>query len=276
MSSRFSPDAAYDNEREERPFSVLIALNRNSQPSAQDVALKVRELFPKLKGAQDVVEDETGFGFSLCGSVIAIVRMSGPIPIDAADEPTVRKPLSAALLESQQAYLLIAVRDADQLQAAIAATEVAAAVVECCPHAMAVYWPSARLWIAPNVFVDEAMKHVHSRPPITLWIDVRVWQVEGKQHRAGFTRGLKALGHKEFEVRSSPESVKDLRERLEGLCWYVLTNGAIVRDGHTVGHDADEHIAILLVRSAHGTQDLVLRLDYDEAFKPRRPWWKLI
>jgi hypothetical protein len=117
---------------------------------------------------------------------------------------------------------------------------------------------------------------VHSGPLIDLWVDVRVWQVEGKQHRAGFTRGLKVFGHKEFEVRSSPESAKDLSERLEGLCWYVLTHGPIVRDGHTIGHDADEHIAILLVRSLYGTQDLVLRLDYDESFKPRRPWWKLI
>jgi len=105
---------------------------------------------------------------------------------------------------------------------------------------------------------------------------VRVWQIENTEHRAGLTRGLRALGHKEFEVRRSPESGKDLRARLEGLCSYVLSNGPIIQDGHTVGHDADERISILLCRSAHGLQDLVLRLDYDEDFRPRRPWWKLI
>jgi len=60
------------------------------------------------------------------------------------------------------------------------------------------------------------------------------------------------------------------------MCWYVLTNGPIVEDGHTVGHDCAERISVLLCRSVHGSHDLVLRLDYDEDFKPRRPWWKLI
>jgi len=277
MSSDAELLEANKNAVVENPFTVLIALNRDAQPAVGEIAAKLRELFPNLQPVRDIVEEDTGFGFTLNGSIIVFLRVPGPIPLDPSmEDPTINKPLTAATLNAQRAYLVIVVREREPIQAAIAATEVTAAVADCCPYAIAIYWPAARQFVAPQVFVEQAVKQVHSHPPIDLWIDVRVWQLDDKQHHAAYTRGLRALGHKEFEVRRSPESAKDLRGRLEGLCSYVLSNGPIIHDGHTVGHDADERISILLCRSIHGLQELVLRLDYDEDFRPRRPWWKLI
>ena len=273
-----SPDLSLDpdeTDKKEKPFCVLVALNRNSSPTLNDITSKLRKLFPKVAPAQDLVEEEVGIGFVLDGSIVVIMTRSGAIPLEASLDPTVRKPLSIAILESQQAHLVIAVRDCAPARAAMTATRVAAAILECCSHAIAVYWPAARQWVAPRAVVDQAVRDVHVRPLVQLWVDCRVWPVAGKGH-AGFTRGMQSLGHKEFEVRSSPESAKDLLERLEGLCSYVLMHGPVIRDGHTVGHSEDERISILLCRSVHGLQDTVLRLDYDEDFKPRRPWWKLI
>jgi hypothetical protein len=152
---------------------------------------------------------------------------------------------------------------------------VTAALVECCPQAIAIYWPAARHWLAPRAFAKRARERLPSGPPVDLWVDCRVWQLD-KHTAAGFTLGLRALGYKEFEAVRSREPAVDLHERFEGVCSYVLVNGPIIRNGHTVGQNCAERIRVILCRSAHGILDTVWRLDYDEDFRPARPWWKLI
>jgi len=158
MSSDAEALLGEKDELKEKPFSVLIALNRDAQPAVTDVARKLTELFPKLEPVRDIVEDETGFGLTVSGSIVVFVRMPGAIPLDPAmDAPTINEPLTAATLDTQRAYLVIAVREREPIQAAIVATEVAAAVAECCLGAIAVYWPASRQWFAPQVFVDQAV-----------------------------------------------------------------------------------------------------------------------
>jgi len=73
-SSEISLDPANEDERKEKPFCALVALNQSSRPTISDITDKLRELFPKLAPAQDLVEDETGIGFGLNGSMVFIVR----------------------------------------------------------------------------------------------------------------------------------------------------------------------------------------------------------
>jgi hypothetical protein len=96
---------------------------------------------------------------------------------------------------------------------------------------------------------------------LPIWINFRVTKTQDGAS-AGFTRGLSALGHKEFETAESPESPEDLRERLLGLVGYVLDNGPVIKDGNTIGEDANERIKVTYGPSSFGLPGEVMRLDY--------------
>jgi hypothetical protein len=149
---------------------------------------------------------------------------------------------------------------------------VVAAVIATCPQTVGVYWGNATLVISPPVFRDFAKEMLPDTLPIPMWIDFRVGDGE-KGKMAGFTHGMEALGHMELETLNSPESPGDLRERLMDLCGYLLENGPVIQDGHTVGHDANEKIRVIYSPSSFGHEGRVMRLDYAGA--GAKPWWKV-
>jgi hypothetical protein len=74
---------------------------------------------------------------------------------------------------------------------------------------------------------------------------------------------MEALGHMEFEALESPETFADLRERFMGLAGYVLENGPVIRDGDTIGEDANERIRVVYSDPAFGHKNKVMRLEYE-------------
>ena len=88
---------------------------------------------------------------------------------------------------------------------------------------------------------------------------------------AGFTSGLTALGHMEWEALDVPEKPGELHERFMELSNYVLANAAVIKDGDTVGRNAKEKIRVVFSPSTFGRDGLVMRLVYENA---PRPWWK--
>lgn len=90
----------------------------------------------------------------------------------------------------------------------------------------------------------------------------------------GFTAGMKALGHMEFETQQCPEPPGELRERLLSLVNYVVENGPIIGDGNTIGEDEHEKIRIVYGPSSFGHEGQVMPLVYEKT-SPTKPWWKL-
>ncbi len=88
----------------------------------------------------------------------------------------------------------------------------------------------------------------------------------------GFTTGMQSLGHMEFETQDSPEPPNELRERFHGLAIYVLENGPVIRDGDTIGEDANEKIQVVYADSAFGHEAKVMRLVYTP--QQKKPWWQ--
>lgn len=109
--------------------------------------------------------------------------------------------------------------------------------------------------------------------PLHIWIDFRIGR-DSEKSSSGFTAGMAALGHMEFETQKCPEPPGELRQRLESLARYVLENGPVIKDGDTIGEDANERIRIVYAKSAFGHKEKVMRLEYETA-SPQKPWWKL-
>jgi hypothetical protein len=106
-----------------------------------------------------------------------------------------------------------------------------------------------------------------------IWVDFRVGK-DGERTSSGFTAGMAALGLMELETQHCPEPPGELKDRLLGLAGYLLENGPVIRDGDTVGEDANEKIRVVYAPSSFGHEGRVMRLEYEKP-SPQKPWWKL-
>lgn len=230
-------------------------------------------LGPTEKNEKHMVSFDVG-----TGAHVILTLMPGPIPWSDLEGPCATSVLwknAAEVLRPHKAHVLITVMFEDNrspLEKSKLLTQVTAAVLHTCDAALGVYWCNATLVVQPELFREFAVKILPEGPPIHVWIDFRIGRnQQGKT--AGFTTGLKALGHMEIETDNSPEPVSELRERFEGLVHYLLENGPVIRDGDTIGEDANERIKVVYSPSKFGHEGTVMRLDYESTTPKKKGWF---
>ncbi|MCA8998046.1 MAG: DUF4261 domain-containing protein, partial [Planctomycetaceae bacterium] len=153
-------------------------------------------------------------------------------------------------------------------------TQVTSAALAACDAAIGTYWGNATLVLPKKTFVDVATGTLPDELPLLLWVDFRIGP-DSEKTSAGFTAGMRALGHMDLETEHATESPRDLYERLVSLADYVLTNGPVIKDGDTVGQDAHEKIRVVYSDSTFGHEEKVMRLVYGKGYdkKPRWKFW---
>ncbi|WP_129781167.1 DUF4261 domain-containing protein [Peristeroidobacter soli] len=258
-------------------MSVMISMILLRQPIEVPSAAIERELksrYPEL-GLVSETDESGARAFQLKDGTLVLGNIDAPIPWSDLEGPCTTSLLwkdAAAEVQGHQAHLIVTVMsDLTKVEQAILLTKATAAVLAACEGAIGVYWGNATLVVPKNLFLDFCTEVLPHGPPLDIWIDFRVgWQT--KASSGGFTQGMEALGHMELETQESPEKPSDLRQRLHGLAGYLLENGPVIRDGHTIGQNAREKIRIVYSDSAFGSDKRVMQLQYETAAKP---WWKL-
>jgi uncharacterized protein (TIGR03067 family) len=196
-------------------------------------------------------------------AIIAVMR--APIPWSDLEGPCRTSWLwknAESDLRAHAGHLIVTVLSkAEPIAQATLLTQICASILATCPEAPGVFWTNAALLVPSEVFQDFATEILPGAPPLYIWVDFRVGPA-GAGKTSGFTTGMAALGHMEFETESSPEPAGELRERLFSLANYVLENGPVIRDGDTIGEDAHERIRVVYRESAFGHPDKVMRLEY--------------
>lgn len=230
-------------------------------------------LGPTEKNEEHMVSFDVG-----TGAHVILTLMPGPIPWSDLEGPCATSVLwknAAEVLKPHKAHVLVTIMfedDRSPVEKSKLLTQVTAAILETCEAALGVYWCNATLVIQRELFRQFAVKILPHGPPIQMWIDFRVG-VNDKGRTAGFTTGLAALGQMELETDNSPEPPGELRQRFEGLVYYLLENGPVIRDGDTIGEDANERIKVIYSRSMYGHEGTVMRLDYESAAKKKKGWF---
>jgi hypothetical protein len=250
----------------------------------EDVALSgaaiQRELsakWPALPRATDIEQKDDTLAFRVGSSDVILGKMSAPIPWSDLEGPcatSVLWPKATEEVKQHKIHWIVTVSgELKPVELSTLLTQATASVMASCPAAMGVYWGSATMVIPKNIFIDFAVKVLPLGPPLHIWVDFRVGR-DSEKTSSGFTKGMDALGHMEFETQGCPEPPGELRERLLGLAGYVLENGPVIRDGDTIGEDANEKIRVVYSKSAFGHEGKVMRLNYEQP-SPQKPWWKL-
>ena len=258
-------------------ISMVLCLD-DAVPRSADIQRELTTRFPDLPAATDGEQKETTIAFRVGSDDIILAQMPAPFPWSDLEGPCATSILwknAAEEVKRHKYHWIVTVMspESEPIPLAERLTQATVALMAACPSAIGVYWGNATLLVPTNLFIDFAQKIMPAGPPLHIWIDFRIGR-DSERSSSGFTAGMTALGHMEFETQNCPEPPGELRQRLESLARYVLENGPVIKDGDTIGEDANERIRIVYSKSSFGHKGRVMRLEYETA-SPKKPWWKL-
>lgn len=259
-------------------MAVMISMIMLRQPvdlPILEIERALHDRYPEV-GASSPTNEGSTAGLKLKDGDLVLGSMPAPIPWSDLEGPCSTSMLwenATNEVRGHEAHVIVTlVSELSRVEQATLLTKATAAVLAACDAALGVYWGNATLVIPKQIFLEFAEEVLPHGPPVDIWIDFRVgWQTT--KESGGFTQGLEALGHMELEAQGSPEKPSDLRQRLHGLAAYLIENGPVIRDGHTVGHDASEKIHVVISDSAFGHDKRVMRLQYEAS--SAKPWWQV-
>ncbi len=233
--------------------------------------------WPTLPRASNFLEVGNTLAFDIGAAHVVLGRVAEPFPWSDLAGPcatSVIWPEARSVLQRHRAHVIVSLSsDLELIDRAKLLTQVTAAAMAANPSALGAFWGNATLVVPKALFIEFAVQILPLAPPLHIWLDIRVAK-NADGSCSGFTTGMAALGHMEFETQNSTQSPEALRERLLALANYVLENGPVISDGNTVGADANEKIRVVFADSTFGHPERVMRLIY-ESNKPAKPFWKI-
>jgi len=258
-------------------FSMVALAAPRFKGSFRAIQRTLAKHWPQLPPASDGKADKGTFAFRLGEASVVLGYMPAPIPWTDLEGPcatSVLWPKATEELKNHAAHLIVTVSgNFAPLEMSGLLTQATAAVMETCDDALGVFWCDATIVVPKGIFNKFAVRVLPLGPPLDIWVDYRIAKT-AEQRSAGFTKGLAALGHMELEALSSPEPPHELRERFAGLARYLLENGPVIRDGDTIGEDAEERIRVAYADSSFGVEGEVMTLVYEKNSRAK-PWRKL-
>lgn len=254
---------------------AFIPLNPHAKLSSRAIRADFAARWPDLPEPEPAQAEKDQVAFCVGDSDVIIALMPAPIPWSDLEGPCrtswLWKDAESALRQHSGHLIVTVLSEEGPVEQSGLLTRVCASVLATCKEAPGVFWSNAALLVPSGLFQDFATRVLPHGPPLYIWVDFRVGS-SGKGKSSGFTTGMAALGHMEFETEHSPEPPGELRERFFGLANYVLENGPVIKDGDTIGQDANERIRVVYAKSAFGHKGKVMRLEYGSG-KSRRSWF---
>lgn len=257
---------------------AMVTLNDNP-------AIRLPDIFEYLqttwRGIPASEPDQRGsvLTFNVGTANVFLAPMPAPIPwaeLEGPCETSLLFPDAEAALKPHTHHMIVTVlTDGPPVERALLLTKVVAAVLATCDAATGVYWALAGMVIRPDVFREFAVKILPPALPLEIWVDFRVaGNPDGTS--SGFTVGLAMFELMDIETQNATERPSELRDRLISIAHYLIENGLVIGDGHTIGEGADQEIRVVYADSAFGNSDRIMRLDYlSPRSTQKRPWWKL-
>jgi hypothetical protein len=253
---------------------AMIALGPGARPNHDAIQAELARQWPELPRAETGEEKDDTFAFRVGSLDVVAGLMPAPIPWSDLEGPCATSWLwkeATTVMRGHTTHLIVTVSGEDgPVERMRLLTQVTTAVLATCPEAVGVFWTHAALVIQPPLFRDFATEMIER--PLYIWVDFRVGP-NAKGRASGFTTGMESLGLMELETEDSPEPPGELRDRFFGLANYLLDNGPVIRDGDTIGEDANERIQVVYADSAFGHKGKVMRLQYSTV-TPKKPWWR--
>ncbi len=230
------------------PISVTVLLD-SSEPPGPNILLKE----PVGGGEASLVGNadwSSGvLAFDATGSRGTITFIPSPLPQDVLSRACTDSflwPEAEKTLRGHKSQLVITCSDPSRssVQTAFLLSEIAATVARNA-EASAIYWNAAGLVHALPMFSEHLANATADEPPTILWVGFTMG-LNAKDRRTAFTRGLDALGFHAIEANDVKDPAGKMPDFVVDLASFILSKGADIKDGHTVGGPSGERIACRL------------------------------
>jgi Domain of unknown function (DUF4261) len=258
---------------------AFVLMTEASAMSLSDLQKEISNHWPAIS-ATELRDNEDGpLSFQWDDATVFLQMIKAPFPWSDLEGPcatSILWPKAKDELEDHKAHCLVTIMgELSPMEMSARLTQATAIALAACPNSVGVYWGNSTMVISKPMFRDFAIDVLPQETPYLLWVDFRVG-AGNPSGTSGFTTGMEALGHMEFEAENVPESVSDVRDRLHNLVSYLLEQGPVINDGDTIGRDENEKIRVCYEASIYGNKNMVMRLRYEvpAAKAASKPGWK--
>jgi hypothetical protein len=121
--------------------------------------------------------------------------------------------------------------------------------------ATAVYWRAGAVTVPRQRFEFVAPFATRDQLPLELWCRFHLFRVDA-EHGGLRTIGMRQFGAMEIEIERSSWNPRELFDFARKIANYVLTSGTVVKDGDTIGKDAEQKIVVHHGRSQFDNRDV--------------------
>ncbi len=192
----------------------------------------------------DITEDDETFVISYKGAMIAVSLMPAPIPAGEAEGAALNNFMwkdGAEQVKKHHAHLMIAVMGMNLSPVESGEMLVKVTASACRQegvigvYANETVYP-ADYYIKFSGMIDDGLFPLYN----LVWFGL----YNGKGGLCGYTAGMSAFGYDEIEVLDSGRQPSELYDFLADIANYVITQGAVLKDGETIGFSAEQKLPI--------------------------------
>lgn len=256
-----------DEGQRSKQIMTMIFLERAEMPDLE----RLKERFGDLLNVGEILPPDGSAQVVPCdGSLLITGLIDAPLPkhhwqgwVDSAWW----WPEAAETMQNNQAHLIVSSswEQSNRLEAHVKHTLVVREFIDQLP-ATAVTWGS--VLVSANQFAGEFHKFQSEQVlPVRLWVAIQL-SGDGEGGTIVSTLGMDAFGLREIEANSAPMEPQDALAFVSNLAGYLITNGPVIEDGHTVGGSEKERIKVRFAPSFRDDQGEVYLLDFERADGP--------
>ena len=196
---------------------------------------------------EDSKEEGKAVIFDVNGMMVTIGLMEIKVPDGEAEywanSNFMTREQSVAAAEKHEAHLLVAVLGGESapLEAGKLFVKAASACLKA-DNALGIY-DCGTVWL-PEDYVQSAMVMKEGGFPLADLVFIGLYQDE--KGISGWTNGLSSFGKEELEIIDSGQPAADVYDMLWNISAYVIQEGAVLRDGQTLGFSAEQKLPLML------------------------------
>ena len=192
------------------------------------------------EGDEDVENSDDAVVMRVGNMMLIVTLFHGHIPDNEAEinaENNYMWPEAVEVAKAHKAHIMVAVLGEEEklLERGKLFTK---AMAVCCKQKYATGVYTSGVVFEPRFYEGLADMLKEDELPIFNWVWFGLYRSEGGLN--GYTYGMDVFGKEEMEVLNTDAEPEDLRDFLASLASYVLACDVTLKDGETIGFDADD------------------------------------
>jgi hypothetical protein len=226
---------------------AMVALNSPRLPESARILASLRERCPDCPPPSDLTQKDNNLVFHMGDSMAAVSLIPAPIPWSDLEGPCATAwwwPEATERMKAHNSHVIVALMggSGSPVERHILLSHLVSAVAANA-DAAGIYWGAGTIVHDPTAFQEQSAELSPDNMAPHLWVDMRLEQ-NGDGSFRYFTTGMESFGCLEIEIDRSRRPPQEILDFCYGIVSYVLTRGATIGDGETVGRSAEEKIKV--------------------------------